>query len=53
MELLKTLRKIRECESDTTAQLLLEQIIKEHVVAEREACAEIAYELQSALASLV
>jgi len=33
-------RRIRRCESDVPAQIVLEHVIREAVTAEREACAE-------------
>lgn len=39
MGLLQTLRKIRACEGEAAAQLLLEKIIHERVAEELEACA--------------
>lgn len=39
MELLQTLRKIRACESEVAAQLLLEAYVAQEVAAERERCA--------------
>lgn len=34
-------RRIRRCESETPAQLVLEHAINEAILAEREACAEL------------
>lgn len=39
MELLQTLRKIRACEGDAAAQLLLEAFVAQEVASERERCA--------------
>ena len=39
MELLQTLRKIRLCDGDAAAQLLLEAYVMQEVAAERERCA--------------
>ena len=41
MELIVALRKIRACEGETAAQLVLEYAIAEAVAAEREACAKV------------
>ena len=41
MELLQTLRKIRLCEDDSAAQLLLEAYVMQEVAAERERCARL------------
>lgn len=42
MELLSTLRRIRACEGDASAQLVLEAFVAERVVEECEACAQLA-----------
>ena len=41
MELLQTLRKIRLCDGDAAAQLLLEAYVMQEVAAERERCARL------------
>ena len=41
MELIATLRRIRACEGEVAAQLLLECLIAQHVSAEKERCATI------------
>lgn len=41
MELMQTLRKIRACEGDAAAQLLLEAFVAQEVAAERERCAKL------------
>ena len=41
MELLQTLRKIRLCEDDAAAQLLLEAYVMQEVAAERDRCARL------------
>lgn len=38
MNILSTLRKIRACESETAAQVVLEHLIAEHKAAERQVC---------------
>ncbi len=40
MELLQTLRKIRACEGEAAAQLLLEAYVMQEVAKEMEACAK-------------
>ena len=42
MRLFNTLRRIRACESEAAAQLLLEKYVEQEVLDEREACAKIA-----------
>jgi hypothetical protein len=41
MNLLSALRKIRACEGEAAAQLVLEHLIAEHVAAELEACVKV------------
>lgn len=41
LELLSVLRRIRECENEATAMLLLESYVKQMVEAEREECASL------------
>jgi anthranilate phosphoribosyltransferase len=45
MELLQTLRRIRACEGDAAAQLLLEAYVMQEAALEREACAKVCDEL--------
>ena len=45
MELLQTLRKIRSCEGDAAAQLLLEAYVMQEVAAKREQCITVCIDL--------
>ncbi len=44
IELISTLRRIRACENEVAAQLVLEYFIAEKIAAERERCAKVCYE---------
>lgn len=51
MELIAALRKIRACEGETAAQLVLEYAIAEAVAAEREACAKVCENMPSTVST--
>lgn len=44
MELIAALRKIRACEGEAAAQIVLEAVIAQAIATEREACAALAEE---------